>query len=98
MFGSGSAITGLGAAGVWIGGGRPQTIQALEVDRPRLAERMRTLATFGANDDGGIDRVAFSDANIEALDWVAGHLNGVGFATEFDLVGNLIARKSGSDR
>jgi len=79
------------------GGARPRAPQALEVARARLTERMRTLATFGRNDDGGIDRVAFSDANIEALDWVAGHLNDVGFATDIDLVGNLIARKPGSD-
>ena len=58
---------------------------------------MQTLATFGANEAGGIDRVAFSDANIEALDWCAGHLRSADFTVERDLVGNLVARKAGSD-
>jgi len=58
---------------------------------------MRTLATFGANDAGGIDRVAFSDANIEALDWTAELLADAGFTTEIDLAGNLIARRAGTD-
>ena len=58
---------------------------------------MRILATFGANEAGGIDRVAFSDANIEALDWCADHLRSADFRVERDLVGNLVARKAGSD-
>lgn len=71
--------------------------QPLEVDPDRLGRRMRTLATFGANDEGGIDRVAFSDANVEALDWVTGLLEEVGFQVEMDVVGNLVARKAGGE-
>ena len=71
--------------------------QELHVDADRLIERMRALEAFGRNSAGGIDRVAFSDANIEALDWVAGHLGAVGFEVGIDLAGNLIARKAGRD-
>ncbi len=97
----------MGMAGAWLGGfpsrnvaateRGARSLQSLAADARRLDERMTTLATFGANDAGGIDRVAFSDANIEALDWCAGHLRDAGFSTERDLVGNLIARKAGSD-
>ena len=86
-------LGGLTLAGAWLPGPTPQSLQ---VDPARLGERMRRLATFGANASGGIDRVAFSDANIEALDWVAELLVEVGFETEIDLAGNLIARKDGS--
>ena len=55
------------------------------------------LATFGANAAGGIDRVAFSDANIEALDWMSGLLVEVGFPPSADFAGNLIATKPGSE-
>ena len=71
--------------------------QELRVDEDRLIQRMRALEAFGRNDAGGIDRVAFSDANIEALDWVAGHLGTAGFEVGVDLAGNLIARKAGRD-
>lgn len=71
--------------------------QELRVDGTRLIERMRALEAFGRNAAGGIDRVAFSDANIEALDWVAGHLGAAGFQVGIDLAGNLIARKAGRD-
>ena len=86
-------LGGLALAGAWLPCPSPQSLQ---VDRARLGERMRRLATFGANASGGIDRVAFSDANIEALDWVAELLVEVGFEREIDLAGNLIARKDGS--
>ena len=69
----------------------------IRVDAARLIDRMAALARFGANDDGGIDRVAFSDANLEALDWLAGHLRGGGFAPSIDVAGNLVARKPGTD-
>lgn len=71
--------------------------QALFADPTRLGERMRRLATFGANAAGGIDRVAFSDANIEALDWVSQILTEAGFRTGMDLAGNLVATKPGSE-
>lgn len=100
-------LTGLAAVGAWMGDLSPGPLgsagasarppaQALQADRERLGARMRTLATFGANDAGGIDRVAFSDANIEALDWLAGLLTDTGFTVVRDLVGNLVARKAGS--
>lgn len=77
--------------------GRDAAPQRLSVDEGRLSDRMRALATFGANDAGGIDRVAFSDANVEALAWLDGLLHEAGFRTERDLAGNLVARKAGTE-
>ena len=69
--------------------------QNLEVDSRRLNRRMNQLARFGANSAGGIDRVAFSDANIEALDWISGLLGESGFTPSIDFAGNMIAHKPG---
>ena len=91
-------LTALGAAGSLLPsrvGAWPS--QALSADPGRLGERMRTLATFGANDAGGIDRVAFSDANVEALAWVEARFADAGFETSRDLAGNLIARRTGRE-
>jgi N-carbamoyl-L-amino-acid hydrolase len=71
--------------------------QELRVDAERLGARLTDLTRFGANEAGGIDRVAFSDANIEALDWLAGHLGDAGFGASIDVAGNLVARKAGRD-
>ena len=74
----------------------PSLRQAQEVNGQRLNQRMNALSAFGANAEGGIDRVAFSDANIQALDWISQLLEEVGFASSTDFAGNLIARKPGS--
>lgn len=90
----------VGGAGLVGGGGRaaergPSHVQTRSVDGARLGERMRRLAGFGARPDGGIDRVAFSDANVDALGWVVDLLREAGFDAAPDLAGNLIARKGG---
>lgn len=99
-------LTGAGAAGLWLGipsdrvpdgrRGPWNRVPELTANPGRLADRMRRLATFGANDAGGIDRVAFSDANIEARDWVAGLLRDAGFTPSTDFAGNLVARRAGT--
>ncbi len=100
-------MASMSVAGTWLTGLVPEgvtarspvgiSLQGLSANARRLDDRMKTLATFGANDDGGIDRVAFSDANVEALDWCSGYLRDAGFSVERDVVGNLVARKAGSD-
>jgi N-carbamoyl-L-amino-acid hydrolase len=87
------ATPGLSGAGGWSAGGS----QPFSVNPDRLGERMRTLATFGANDAGGIDRVAFSEANLAARDWVAGLLREAGYDTSTDFAGNLVARREGTE-
>lgn len=99
---AGAGAVGFGLGGLPLGRGIPSlgatgSIQEIEVDRERLRERLGYLATFGANDDGGIDRVAFSDANIEALQWLGDLLREAGLSTRTDVAGNLIGRKEGTD-
>ena len=102
-------LASLGVAGTWVEGvplsapgdlaipGAPRSLQSPSVDAERLGARMRTLATFGANGDGGIDRVAFGDADLEARDWIAGLLRDAGYTTRTDFAGNLIGRRGGSE-
>ena len=93
----GLAAAALPGTSVWGDAWGSLGSQNLAVDVTRLELRMRRLARFGANAAGGIDRVAFSDANIEALDWVAEQLSDADFSTGIDLAGNLIATKPGTD-
>jgi len=68
----------------------------LRVDRDRLGRLMLELARFGANEAGGIDRVAFGDADLEARAWVSGLMDDAGLEVSVDAAGNLIGRRSGS--
>jgi N-carbamoyl-L-amino-acid hydrolase len=90
-------LTGLGTS--WSPAGlsaRRRSPSDLRVDGARLADRMTELAGFGANADGGIDRVAFSDANLEARDWVMGLMREAGLDVTVDLAGNILGRREGS--
>jgi N-carbamoyl-L-amino-acid hydrolase len=55
------------------------------------------LARFGANAVGGIDRVAFSDADVEARAWVSELMRGAGLDVSVDVAGNLWGRRPGTE-
>lgn len=71
--------------------------QELRVDGARLNARMAELARFGANDAGGIDRVAFSPADLDARAWVRGLWEEAGLTTSVDVAGNLWGRRHGTE-
>jgi len=74
----------------------PWTAQELRVDARRLQTRIAELARFGANAAGGIDRVAFSDADVEARAWVSELMRGAGLDVSVDVAGNLWGRRAGT--
>jgi N-carbamoyl-L-amino-acid hydrolase len=67
-------------------------VPALRIDAARLSRDLETLATFGANPDGGIDRASFSAADSEARRWLAGRCSEDGLAIREDGIGNLFIR------
>ena len=86
----------VGAAGMALPTGARACRQELRVDGDRLNARLARLAGFGRNAMGGIDRVAFSDADREARAWVADLMRGAGLEVYVDYAGNLIGRRNGS--
>lgn len=68
-----------------------------QVDGQRLNRTMTTMQTFGGTDGGGSVRVAYSDENLKALDFLAGLMADAGLETHVDFAGNLIGRKAGSE-
>ncbi len=69
----------------------------LLVDGDRLNRTLTELARFGATPDGGVSRVAYSDADLAAREWVATLMGDAGLDVSVDLAGNLIGRQPGSD-
>jgi len=57
----------------------------------RLMRDLDRLAEFGCRDDGGVDRLAGSDADMAAREWLAGELRELGLDVEIDEVGNVFA-------
>ena len=83
------------AAGVSFGFRSRQT--ALRVDGSRLNAHLQALAEFGKNPMGGVSRVAYSDADREARDYVIGLMQAARLDVTIDAAGNIVGRRAGSD-
>ena len=79
----------------------PRTIFAAppaSVNGERLNRHLAELGRFGANPGGGVSRVAYSDANKEALQTVTQWMREARLEPALDFAGNLIGRRAGRDR
>ena len=66
-------------------------------DAARLESRIKALGQFGANPEGGVSRVAFSDADIAGREYIASLMRAAGLTVRVDAAGNLIGRREGTD-
>jgi beta-ureidopropionase / N-carbamoyl-L-amino-acid hydrolase len=69
----------------------------LRVNGARLNHQLDTLSGFGKNPQGGVTRVAYSDADRQAREWTISLMRDAGLQTEIDGAGNLIGRRAGRD-
>jgi len=68
---------------------------AIEASPERMQSRIDALARFGANPEGGVSRVAFSDADIAARAWLVAQMRELGLEVSIDTAGNVIGRRAG---
>lgn len=68
----------------------------IEIDPDRLLTLLRALAEFGA-DEHGISRVAFSEADLRARQWVVARLEEAGLAAAMDALGNVYGRNTATE-
>ncbi len=68
----------------------------MQIDGDRVLRHLRGLAAFGRTPEGGANRLAFSDADKAAREYVLGLMSGAGLTTAVDAAGNLIGRRPGS--
>jgi N-carbamoyl-L-amino-acid hydrolase len=69
----------------------------MRVDGDRLNQRFVDLARFGKNAEGGMDRVAFSDADIESRPYLKESMEAAGLEVRVDEAGNIFGRRPGSE-
>ena len=69
----------------------------LRVDGRRLNDHLRELAEFGKNAEGGISRVAFSEADLAGREYVMSLMRAAQLETNIDAAGNIIGRRAGRD-
>jgi N-carbamoyl-L-amino-acid hydrolase len=70
---------------------------ALRVNGARLNASLTTLSQYGRNPQGGVTRLAYSDADKQAREWVIGQMREAGLRPRIDAAGNILARRAGTD-
>src|SRR5215217_181236 len=68
----------------------------LRVNGKRIMDHILALAEFGKNPQGGVSRVAYSDADKQGREYVLGLMRDAKLEVTVDAAGNLIGRRAGS--
>jgi N-carbamoyl-L-amino-acid hydrolase len=71
--------------------------QDLKVNSDRIQKSLSTLATYGKNNKGGSDRIAYSIHDIAARPFIKQLLLDAGLNVSVDAAGNIIGRKAGKN-
>ena len=69
----------------------------LRVNRDRLWDSIVETSKFGATPAGGMNRLTLSDEDRMARDWFVAACKAVGCSVTVDNVGNIFARRPGTD-
>lgn len=88
---------GVIVSGSGLAGSAQSSERALRVNGRRIEERLMALAQFGKNPEGGVSRVAFSDADVQGRQYVISLMREAGLTVRIDPAGNIIGRRDGSD-
>ncbi len=75
----------------------PQSREPPRIDGSRLGRWLEELSRIGRRPDGGVDRIAFSDADREGRAHVRSLMREAGLEVEVDEAGNLLARRPGRE-
>ena len=71
--------------------------QDIGASAERMQQRIQALSKFGANPEGGVSRVAFSNADLDGREYVKGLMEQAGLEVRLDTAGNIIGRREGSE-
>jgi N-carbamoyl-L-amino-acid hydrolase len=88
----------IGVAGAATLGNRALTFQPkLRVNGARLNDHLKALSEFGKNPQGGVSRVAYSDADRQGREYVMGLMRAAKLDVSVDAAGNLIGRRQAAN-
>lgn len=70
----------------------------LQIQPDRLERQLQELGQFGRNERGGLDRSTFTQAELEAREWLKNQLRELGLNVKIDTAANIWAKREGTDR
>ncbi len=68
----------------------------LRVNGSRIIQNLNALAEFGKNAQGGVSRVAYSEADRQGREYVMGLMRAAKLDVSIDAAGNILGRRAGS--
>jgi N-carbamoyl-L-amino-acid hydrolase len=68
-----------------------------QVNAPRISRHLAELGEFGKNPQGGVSRLAYSQADLQGREYVMGLMRAAQLEPTIDLAGNIIGRRVGAD-
>ncbi len=92
-----AAFAGVLLPGASLTAWRPRQGRSFAINPDRLNAHLKALSTFGANPQGGVSRVAFSDADRAGRAYVMDKMRTAGLDVRVDFAGNIFGRRAGTD-
>src|SRR3954447_21915205 len=68
----------------------------LRVNGQRLMQHLNELAQFGKNPQGGVSRVAYTQADLQGRDYAMGLMRAARLEVTIDAAGNIVGSRTGS--
>lgn len=75
-----------------------QSTSQLRVDGRRVNAHLSEIAQFGKTAEGGTNRVAYSDADLQARQYAMKLMRDARLEVSIDAAGNIVGRRAGSER
>jgi len=72
-------------------------IKTLTVNPTRLEQKIEKLAEYGKTPEGGVNRVAFSEKDIQSREFILSLMKEAGLEIHIDEAGNIVGRREGTD-
>jgi len=74
-----------------------ETVQVPTVNASRLMGNLESIAAFGRIPTGGVDRVAYSEADRDARRWIVDLMRAAGLEPDIDVAGNIVGHRPGTE-
>ena len=74
-----------------------QSSSKLRVNGQRVNGRLRELSEFGKNPQGGVSRLAYSDADLKGREYAMKLMREAKLGVSIDAAGNIVGRRAGND-
>src|SRR5262245_13564940 len=74
-----------------------QSTAHFRIDGRRVNAHLAALAEFGKNPQGGVSRLAYSDADLKGREYAMRLMREASLEVSIDAAGNIVGRRKGSD-